>query len=37
VGIKFAPTASGPAMGTLTFTDGAGNSPQVVSLSGTGQ
>jgi hypothetical protein len=37
VGVTFSPTAVGSANGTLTFTDDAGNSPQTVSLSGTGQ
>jgi uncharacterized repeat protein (TIGR03803 family) len=36
VGVTFSPTAAGAATGTLTFTDGATNSPQVVSLTGTG-
>ena len=36
VGVKFAPTATGAASGTLTFTDNASNSPQKVTLSGTG-
>jgi hypothetical protein len=36
VGVTFTPTATGPASGTLTFTDTASNSPQKVSLSGTG-
>lgn len=36
IGVTFSPTAVGSATGTLTFTDSAGNSPQVVSLSGTG-
>ena len=36
VSVTFSPTVSGPATGTLTFTDDAGNNPQVVSLSGTG-
>lgn len=36
VSVTFSPTASGPATGALTFTDDAGNNPQVVSLSGTG-
>lgn len=36
VGVTFSPTASGAATGTLTFTDNAGNSPQIVSLKGTG-
>ena len=37
VGVTFSPTASGTVTGTLTFTDTAGNSPQTVSLSGTGR
>jgi hypothetical protein len=36
VGVTFTPTATGAAAGTLTFTDSALNSPQAVSLSGTG-
>jgi len=36
VGVKFSPTVAGSAGGTLTFADGAANSPQVVALSGTG-
>jgi len=36
VGVTFTPTATGAATGTLTFTDGASNSPQKVSLTGTG-
>ena len=34
--IVFAPTASGPIAGTLTFTDNAGSGVQTTSLSGTG-
>jgi hypothetical protein len=34
--ITFAPTATGSRSGTLTFTDNASNSPQAVSLSGSG-
>ncbi len=34
--VYFAPTTSGAASGTLTVTDGASNSPQTASLSGTG-
>jgi hypothetical protein len=34
--ISFTPIAAGPATGTLTITDGAANSPQTVSLTGTG-
>jgi len=37
VGVSFSPTAAGPATGTLTFTDSAVTSPQVVTLSGAGQ
>ena len=37
VSVKFSPAASGAASGTLTLTDSAANSPQVVMLSGTGQ
>ena len=37
VGVTFSPTATGAATGTLTFTDNAPNSPQTVSLSGTGR
>jgi hypothetical protein len=37
VGVTFSPTATGAATGTLTFTDGAANSPQAVSLTGTGK
>ena len=36
VGVTFSPTAAGAVTGTLTFTDSAENSPQVVSLTGTG-
>ncbi|MGA3131278.1 MAG: choice-of-anchor D domain-containing protein [Terracidiphilus sp.] len=36
VGIVFAPSASGTRAAALTFTDTATNSPQTVSLSGTG-
>jgi hypothetical protein len=36
VGVTFSPTAIGPATGTLSFADDAINSPQTVSLSGTG-
>jgi hypothetical protein len=36
VGVTFTPAATGAAAGTLTFTDSAGNSPQTVSLGGTG-
>jgi len=34
--IVFAPTAGGPRSGTLTVTDNAANSPQTLSLGGTG-
>ena len=37
IGVFFDPTASGARSGTLTITDGAGNSPQTVTLSGTGE
>jgi hypothetical protein len=37
VGVTFSPTVTGPATGTLTFTDSALTSQQVVTLSGTGQ
>lgn len=37
ISIVFSPTAAGYAAGTLTIADNAGNSPQTVSLSGTGQ
>ena len=37
VGLTFTPATKGPVTATLTFTDSAGNSPQVVSLSGSGQ
>jgi hypothetical protein len=36
VSLTFTPTAVGAATGSLTFTDNAGNSPQSLSLSGTG-
>jgi hypothetical protein len=36
VNVTFAPTATGTRAGTLTVTDGATNSPQTVSLTGTG-
>jgi sugar lactone lactonase YvrE len=36
VGVTFTPAALGAASGTLTFADSAINSPQAVSLSGTG-
>lgn len=37
VGVTFSPTATGAAAGTLTFTDDAAGSPQIVSLTGTGK
>jgi len=37
VGVTFSPTRTGAAAGTLTFNDNAGNSPQTVTLTGTGQ
>ncbi len=36
VSITFAPTALGTRSGTLTFTDNANNTPQTISLTGTG-
>ena len=36
VGVTFSPAAGGTINGTLTFTDSASNSPQTVSLTGTG-
>jgi hypothetical protein len=36
ISVKFAPTAAGPVQGSLSITDSAGDSPQPVSLSGTG-
>ncbi|HUI44199.1 MAG TPA: choice-of-anchor D domain-containing protein [Terriglobia bacterium] len=36
ISVTFTPTAAGAALGTLTITDNAANSPQVVSLTGTG-
>ena len=36
VGVMFSPTTTGPRAGALTFTDSATNSPQTVSLEGTG-
>jgi hypothetical protein len=36
VGVTFSPTATGAATGSLTFTDDAANSPQSISLTGTG-
>jgi sugar lactone lactonase YvrE len=35
-GVTFSPTATGSITGTLTFTDSAANSPQTVTLTGTG-
>ena len=35
-GVTFSPTNTGAATGTLTFTDSAANSPQTVTLTGTG-
>ena len=37
VGVQFAPTVSGAATGTLSFTDSALTSPQTIALTGTGQ
>jgi hypothetical protein len=37
IGVFFDPTASGTRTGTLTITDNAGNSPQTVTLTGSGQ
>lgn len=37
LGVKFSPTVTGAISGNLTFSYGAGSSPQSVSLSGTGQ
>jgi len=37
VGVTFSPTATGAATGTMTFADNAANSPQTVSLTGTGK
>ncbi|MGH9701846.1 MAG: choice-of-anchor D domain-containing protein, partial [Candidatus Acidiferrales bacterium] len=37
IGVFFDPSASGTRTGTLTITDSAGNSPQTVALSGTGE
>ena len=37
VGVTFSPTTTGPVSGSLTFTDSAVTSPQVITLSGTGQ
>ncbi len=37
IGVVFAPTAAGALTGTLSISDNASNSPQTVSLSGTGK
>jgi hypothetical protein len=37
ISVTFTPTTTGSRTGTLTLTDNAGNSPQTVALSGTGQ
>jgi hypothetical protein len=37
ISVTFTPTATGNRTGTLTLTDNAGDSPQTVTLSGTGQ
>ena len=37
LGVEFSPTITGTISGALTFSYGAGSSPQVASLSGTGQ
>lgn len=37
VSVTFSPGATGAVNGTLTFTDSAANSPQTVSLTGTGR
>ena len=37
ISVTFTPTATGGQSGTLTLTDNAGNSPQTVSLTGTGE
>jgi hypothetical protein len=36
ISVTFTPTAAGSAVGTITLTDNAGNTPQVISLNGTG-
>src|SRR5579864_199649 len=36
ISVTFTPTATGTRTGTITFTDNAANSPQTVSLTGTG-
>ena len=37
LGVQFSPTVAGAISGALTFSYGAGSSPQVATLSGTGQ
>jgi len=37
ISVTFSPTTAGPLGGTVTLTDNAPNSPQTVSLTGTGQ
>jgi hypothetical protein len=37
IGVTFSPTVKGAATGTLAFTDNAENSPQTVTLKGTGE
>jgi hypothetical protein len=37
VGVTFSPAVVGPVSGTLTFTDAAATSPQLVTLSGSGR
>jgi len=36
ISVTFTPTAAGNAVGSVTLVDNAGNTPQVISLSGTG-
>lgn len=36
IGLSFTPTAAGPLSGSVTITDDAGGSPQIVQLTGTG-
>jgi hypothetical protein len=36
VSLSFSPTVTGAVAGALTFTDSAANSPQMVTLKGTG-
>jgi len=36
INVRFKPTAAGNIAGTLTINDNASNSPQIVTLSGTG-